>query len=1108
MLHSSSFYIAARDSGTGSWYWKENVPRRVSLLTVRPDGRRAADARVAVTVLRHHRKLELYDDGRSPTTTWATDTVLRDSLRTRDAATTYTYTPRSTGWHELIFTSVDDRNRPMITSLGGYVIGRDWTPWGDNPLRVAMQVDNANVAIGDSVAVRFVSPFPRAEAWVTVEREAVLAQRRLQVAAGETVVRFPVTEDFYPGAQVSVVLVDSGSTWVTDSTHQRIRAGYENISIEQTRRALQVEVKPAQRTYAPGDSARITVTVRDQASQPVPAQVTLWAVDEGVLALRHYGRPNPLESLYSNRGTGLTFASSTSSIAARRRFLPAPPGWEVSADFLMAPNARSSAQGMFGARAMSAAMAGGSALDSSSPVRSNFRSTAFYIASLVTDATGAANITVKLPDNVTTYRLIAVAVTAGDSYGSGESSMVLTKPLLARASLPRFVREGDTMLAGAVVNNNTLAALSTRIAATGTGLRPVGDTTATRSLAQGGASEVRFSWRNTARAGDSAVVRFGVSGDTHSDVVETSVPVRAPYAPRYHVVSGVASDAATVRMMLPPDIDPARSRLTLRVGTTPVPIIRAAYGQLEVYPYLCTEQLTSNGRVILSMLRLQRAGVVDSTTAPSASTLRARLQYVVDEIARRQSRLGGIGYWSGSTWTSGWLSAYAGELLIDARDATITVDSAVIAGIVRFVRPEPDTVSRVREEAYGTREQREREGQWRRSQELAALHFLRRAGAPDVAQEDRLVADAAGMVWEDRVWLVDLLARRRDQSTARAQLARVWRDVEIAGTRVDIPDSLLKTVGFPSHVRPVARLLHATLAVDANHPRLSALIERVVQQGRAQRQWMWNTQDYASVTEALTTLAIADRQAGAVTGITVRSARGGAGNRVLLSRTAPGTDAAISLDGLLERDGDWMALPARIESNGGRVFYVLTVDEVPLVPPTTPDAKGIIVERWFERFDDARPITDVTEGDLVRGRLRITVPTDREFVAVEDLLPAGLEVVDLSLRTSTLGPFESEQSREAARAGNRANPSRASAPWLYGSWVNGWWLPWEHTETRDDRVMYFARILWKGTYTASYVARATTAGTFVRPPAHAEEMYNPSLGGRSDGGTFRVLPRQ
>src|SRR6185295_1327530 len=106
-----------------------------------------------------------------------------------------------------------------------------------------------------------------------------------------------------------------------------------------------------------------------------------------------------------------------------------------------------------------------------------------------------------------------------------------------------------------------------------------------------------------------------------------------------------------------------------------------------------------------------------------------------------------------------------------------------------------------------------------------------------------------------------------------------------------------------------------------------------------------------------------------------------------------------------------------------------------------------------------------------------------------------------------LGPFESAASREADRAGDQANVGRSSLPWMYGSWIDGWWSPWEHKEIRDDRVVYFARTLWKGNYTATYVARATTAGTFIRPPAHAEEMYNQSLGGRSEGGIFTVVPK-
>jgi uncharacterized protein YfaS (alpha-2-macroglobulin family) len=190
------------------------------------------------------------------------------------------------------------------------------------------------------------------------------------------------------------------------------------------------------------------------------------------------------------------------------------------------------------------------------------------------------------------------------------------------------------------------------------------------------------------------------------------------------------------------------------------------------------------------------------------------------------------------------------------------------------------------------------------------------------------------------------------------------------------------------------------------------------------------------------------------------------------------------------------------------IYYAISVEEVPSKPPVTPDIQGIVVERWYERFDDGRPVTEVNEGDLVRVRLRVTVPADRQFVAVEDPLPAGLEPVDLRLRTSgSLKPFVTPESERARMEGDRDRAGPGWQAWLYGSWDDGWWSPWEHKAIHDDRVVYFARMLWAGSYTASYVARATTAGTFVRPPAHAEEMYNPALQGRSDGGGFGIVGR-
>jgi uncharacterized protein YfaS (alpha-2-macroglobulin family) len=1103
VLHGSNLYVAVRDRSP-AWYWRPNEPRRFEALAVRPNGDRVTGISMQITVVRYRRTFESTLD-ESARARWVVDTLVRASITSRDSPVSYEFTPRTTGSYGVVFSARDDHGRTVASSVGGYVFAGAWMAWDDNPARLPIRLDRDSLALGDTLTVRFISPFTRGEAWVTVEREEILAQRRVRVSSGESVVRIPVLATFISGAHVSVVVADSGTAWTSDSTHQRIRAGYTRFSVDPASKTLVVDVRPEQRKFAPGDSVSIVVNLRDRQSRPVAGQVTLWAIDEGVAALTDYSVSDPVSAMHGGYGTGLMFATSTKQLRSNARLL-APPGWTIGlSDSMDRAMMLGSAVAAYGSAAANSAVFITRQIDP----RRDFRSTAFYITSLPVGPEGEATARVKLPDNLTTYHVFAVAMTTDDRYGKGESSFVVTKPLFARASLPRFFRTGDVVRAGAVANNTTANVLTARVEATARGITRVGTGTATRSLAGNAGAEVRFDWRADGAPGDSAVIRFDVQGGTYADAVETTVPVRAPYSPRYHAVAGVARGDSIIRMSLPHGINPVRSRLTLRVGASPLPIIRAAYEWVSVYPFYCSEQLTSAGNVILSVLRLQQSGLLDSAAAPTAATLRGRLQFIVDELARRQAVDGGIGYWNRSTWTDPWISSYAGTLLVEARAAGFDVDSMVIDRIVRYVTYDPDTTSWVREEAYGTRRQRETATAWRLSQQLAVLHFRRLAGAPDTTLENGLVGASSRMMWEDRVWLAELLSGRRDRSPARKQLQQVWRDVEMAGVRVDIPDSLLRTLGFRSHVRPVARLLRATMAIDSGHPRLAALIERVVQQGRAERDWAWNTQDYAEATTVLADLAIARARSTTTSMITVRSARAGRNSRVLLSgsNSAP-IDSAVSLEGLLETGATGMSLPLRVESSGAPVFYSLTVDEVPLEPPTRPDAQGIIVERWYERFDDGKPVTEVTEGDLVRGRLRITVPADREFVAVEDLLPAGLEVVDVSLRTSSFGPFQSEASREAQQRGDRANPAASSLPWLYGNWADGWWSPWEHKEIRDDRVVYFARMLWKGSYTATYVARATTAGTFVRPPAHAEEMYNQSLGGRSDGGTFKVVPRQ
>ena len=90
------------------------------------------------------------------------------------------------------------------------------------------------------------------------------------------------------------------------------------------------------------------------------------------------------------------------------------------------------------------------------------------------------------------------------------------------------------------------------------------------------------------------------------------------------------------------------------------------------------------------------------------------------------------------------------------------------------------------------------------------------------------------------------------------------------------------------------------------------------------------------------------------------------------------------------------------------------------------------------------------------------------------------EAVDFSLRTSaSLPPFAG-----APRLCGDMAEGPIGQRWQYGAWEAGWWTPWKHKEIRDNRVLYFARRLWKGSYQAMYVARATDRG-HIRPAAGA-----------------------
>lgn len=1068
-VHPAEFYLGARPEGA-AYFWRAGQPQSIRVIAARPDGRRLDGIAVSGVLIRRewHQVRREHDGWAELVGEWVSDTTGRCRVTTTAEGALCHLTPVLAGNYTVELRARDRLGHSVVTSLYRWATGAGWVPWSDeSQFKMDVIPDKTRYTIGDTATVLFASPFTNAEAWITVEREGLLEQRRLKITDGATTLKFPITEAWAPNAFISIVVARGRSAApgpLDDPGRPTIRVGYAALRVTPERKRLTVTVKADRAEYRPAARARFALEVKQQGGTGARSEVTLWAVDEGVLSLTGYQTPDPLDLIYRARGLGLRLGSNLVAVA------PQVPAGDKGRN-----------------------PGGGGGEGAAEVLRSRFRTTAFFLGSVVTDSAGRGSATVTLPDNLTTFRVMAVAVTAGDRYGNGQSPLLVTRPLLARAALPRFLRPGDRFEAGVVVNHRLGGTPTVRVAARADGARLGGAATRTVTLEAGRGRETRFGF--TALPGDSATFRFDVGGASDSDAVQVRIPLRPPSRAAAAVISGVLRDTATAVFSLPSGLDLTRSRLTLSIGSSPVALLKSYASYYRVYPYHCSEQVSS---ALTPMLALYRARKLPGADAGDTTALRRDILSALEILVRRQRPNGGIGMWSATDWTSPWLTAHAGAVLLDARELGFAVREPVLAGVAEFLRESlKHSQSMVLLVSLGENEVRAR-----LAERLAVAEYLSRAGRRDRSLENDLVRQAALLSPESRLTLAMILARGSDLAAARRLLEPAWRAVTVEGRTATVPDSLMSRFYFRSMVRPAALLLEATLAVEPAHPLVAPLFETVVSRVRQRDQWWWNTQDYAAAVRA----ANAWLRRFPPSGPPVVEVRGG--GRVLTAR-----DSSVALAGMVTQRGDSGTLQVHLANGAGArspAYFALTVTQIPREVPTRPDYRGIVVERWYENYLSGKPVTEVQEGELVRVRIRVTVPEDRAFVVVDDGLPAGLEAVDLSLRTvgGLPGPGTADTSEgRADRESGRGDIEELSPVWDFGSWDGGWWSPFDHRELRDDRVVYSARSLWKGVWTASYIARATTPGVFVRPPVHAEEMYNPAVYGRSDGGVFTVRAR-
>jgi uncharacterized protein YfaS (alpha-2-macroglobulin family) len=1094
LVHPAAVYVGMK---TARSYVQKGETLKIDLLVVDLDGKVVTGRKVAVRSARMD--WEWTDEGIE---TSEAD-VKTCEVSSGDSAQQCRFDHAEGGLYRVTATVTDDQGRENQSQLSIWMAG------GKLPPQRGVQVEEARLLPdkkqyrgGETAEVLVVPPFYPAEGVMTLRRSGIFRVERFTVTGASHTLKIKIEEGWTPNVFVQVDLVgaaprtdDSGN--VDDRLPRRpaVASGQVSLSIPPLSRELKLSVEPRVAALEPGGQTSVAVGLRDAEGQPVEGgEVAVVIVDEAVLSLSNYQLPDPLAVFYSPRDDG------GRDYHLRVNLLLAKPDELAGA-------AGGAAEGTMGRRAMmkSGAMApggmpppspsaapqpmmlaeadmivGNGGGDAAIKVRTDFNALALFAPTVRTDAKGRAEVAVKLPDNLTRYRVMAIAVSGPRQFGAGEATITARLPLMVRPSAPRFLNFGDRFELPVVLQNQTDQPMEVSLAAR----------TANLELTAGAGRRVtvpandRVEVRLPAAANQAGIARFqlGAVAGSWSDAAEVELPVWTPATTEAFATYGVVDEpgprgAVAQPVKMPEGVFPQFGGVEVTTSSTALQALSDAVLYLVRYPFECSEQMASRVLAVAALRDVLAA--FDAQGLPKPEVIVASVKKDVEMLQRLQNPDGGWSFWRRGDESWAFLTLHVAHALGRAKDKGFEVPAVTIERAKPYLR---DIESHI-PSFYPV--------DVRRSIVAYSLYVRNRLGDRDTAKARRLIAEAGSvekLPFEAVAWIYPVLTGDAG-STA-----------ELAAIRKLVDNKVEETAAAAHFVTGYADgsylLLHSDRRVDAlflealigDQPKndvIPKLVEGLLGHRKAGH-WE-NTQESAWVLLAL------DRYFETYEKVTpdfvARVWLGDqyAGEHAFKGRTTERHGIDIPMSWLAEKGNQVSQLVLMKDDPGkGRLYYRIGMSYAPTDLRMPPRDNGFTVTREYEAVDDKADVRReqdgtwrVKAGARVRVRVTMVAPARRTHVALVDPLPAGLEILNPALAVTGEIPKDPKDPRGGGR------------------W---WWGPWyEHQNLRDERAEAFASLVWDGVHTYSYVARATTPGTFVVPPPKAEEMYHPETFGRGAG---------
>jgi uncharacterized protein YfaS (alpha-2-macroglobulin family) len=1019
---------------------KEIVPQVVA---VGPDDKAVVGQEVTVRLFRRvwHSQLResAFATGEAKYVTEQEDVKVEEKVvKTGEAPLPVRFAVREAGVYVVELTGRDRLGRVQTLSADLYAGGDKPLAW-QKPREGVFTVvpDKARYAPGDVAKLVLESPFQAARALVVIEEPGGNRYVWREVQGGKAVEEVRIGGQHVPNLAIHVVLfrgrIGEGTAEDARYRPQTVAATVE-LEVEPTRNRVTVAVEHPE-AARPGATVNLVVRLEDEQKKPLPGEVTLWLVDEAVLSLAPEGPLDPLTRFIERNARGTSIRDTRNLVVGRVQEEEEPGGDGAEEDQGQRRRPRT--------------------------IRKNFQTVPFWAATVEVPASGRLVVPVKLSDDLTDFKVRAVAASGVARFGVHQSTLHVRLPVLVQPQLPRLVREGDRFWPGAVARmlegaegpatvdvevhgpvDASRAVLPVKL----TLQKPVSALAPARVGPVGGRSELK--------------VKVGVTrqSDGAGDAFEVTLPVLPDrQVERFVAFDRIAAGPFAARPFPEP---PRAGTVTQDVVLTAVPGVLelvAALDYLGAFPHECLEQRASRlvPQVTLAGV-LRQLGVEDVYGAGAAAEARR----LVADLALHQDPQGLYAFWPGNTGDVG-LTAQLVELTAAMRKAGLAVDDRTDARAV-------EALKRVLRSDYPF------VAGWRWDMQATAIRALAATGQLD----DHYLADLAQRRAElSAASLGDLaaaLAKRPDVFRGGIDAVRqdLWQTVVVKlRDGKSYVEKVQRDRGYwtgwlGSSPATLASVWRGLLELDPSNERHALLRDALLAHARPP----WGFGDTHTTRRSLEALSVyleqsrADLPGGT---LAVAGAELTVDGKRKMARLSRRSDAVLA--------GTYRGAPA-----GVRVSY----SYLPASSGAEVQAlrQGFVVSRSWSavradgsleppRDDRAGDVRTLRPGDVLEIHARLVSDEDRTHVALVVPFAAGLEPLNPAIAGS--GPL--------------ARPAEQDS------------LQPAYVQRLDGEVRYYFTNLPRGSHAFHFRVRAASEGSFTHPPPWAEMMYRQDVRGRGEG---------